>query len=150
METSSLNQTGQLLMQLKFQLLTIISPPFHALKFNYYKFIPFLLYQRTQPYCSQNKHKKSPLMQAALLATTTSTTVYPNIKTPRIYVRIPLPPLLLGRISSSSAKSPPLLQYYYHHYPHCCRHRHHHHQYHHHHLTVYTAVKGVIILSLSY
>ena len=147
METSSLNQTGQLLMQLRFQLLNTISPPFHALKFNYYKFIPFLLYQRTQPYCSQNEHKKSPLMQAALSTRTTSTTVHPNIKAPRIYVRIPLPPLLLGRISSISAKSPPPLQYYYHHYPHCC---HRCQCSHHHHLTVYTAVKGVIILSLPY
>jgi hypothetical protein len=48
--------------------------------------------------------KMSPLMQAALSARTTRTTVYPNIKIPRIYVRIPLPPLLLGRISSSSGK----------------------------------------------
>jgi hypothetical protein len=108
------------------QLLNTISPPFHASKFNYYKFIPFLLHKRTQQYCSQNEHKKSPLTQAALSARTTSTTVYPNIKTPRIHVRIPLPPLLLGRISSSSAKLPRLLQYYYHHYPPCC-HRHHHH-----------------------
>lgn len=99
--------------------------------------------------------KMSPLLQAALSARTTRTTVHPNIKTPGIYVRIPLPRLLLGRISSSSANSPPLLQYYYHHYAHrCCHHQHdnrhlcpHHH---HHHLAVYTDVKGVIILSLSY
>jgi len=56
METSSLIQTVKFLMQLRFQLLNAISPPFHALQFNYYKSIPFLLYQLTQPYCSPNGH----------------------------------------------------------------------------------------------